>query len=83
MVVEDLNDVVSVRADFSGGEVTPRAFRRNGRDYRVEAVNARWVDREGAHPTHYFSVRVGEETYLISFHTGDMLWRLDRVILPG
>ena len=83
MQVEELDEVVSVRADFSGGEITPRAFKRNGKTYRVGAVNARWCDREGAHPVNHFSVQADGDTYFVSFHTGDMLWRLEKVILPG
>ncbi len=91
MQVEELDEVVSVRADFSGGEITPRAFKRNGKTYRVSAVNTRWVDREGGHPrnglarqaSYHFSVQAGADTCFLSFHTGDMLWRLEQVILPG
>jgi hypothetical protein len=83
MQVEELDEIVSVRADFSGGEITPRIFKRNGRAYRIAAVNARWGDREGARPVHHFSVQVDGDTYFLSFHTGDMLWRLSKVILPG
>ena len=83
MLVEEMNEVVSVRADFTGGEITPRIFKRNGKTYRVSAVNARWQDREGAHPVHRFSVQVDGDTYFVSFHTGEMLWRIEKVILEG
>ena len=45
MQIETLDEVISVRADFSGGELTPRVFRRGGETHRVTEVNARWVDR--------------------------------------
>lgn len=83
MAVEEMSEAVSVRADFSGGVITPRAFRWNGRSYRVTAVNARWEDREGAHASYHLSVQAGGDTFFLSFSAGDMLWRLDRVILPG
>jgi hypothetical protein len=83
MVVEDMDEVVSVRADFSGGEITPRAFRRGRRSYRVTAVNARWEDREGGRPSYHFSVEAEGDTYFLGFHTGDMLWRLEKVIIEG
>lgn len=83
MQEEKLGDVISVRADFSGDRITPRVFKRNGRSYRVTAVNARWQDREGAHPVHHFSVQVDGDTYFLSLQTGEMLWRIEQVILPG
>ncbi len=83
MQIEDLDEVISVRADFSGGEITPRIFKRNGKDFRVTTVNARWVDREGAHPVQHFSVQVNGDTYFLSLQTGEMLWRIEKVILDG
>ncbi len=83
MQIEELDEVVAVRADFSAGKITPRVFKRSGRSYQVTAVNARWRDREGAHPVHHFSVQVDGDTYFLSLQTGEMLWRLDKVILPG
>lgn len=83
MQVEELNEIVSVRADFSGGEIIPRMFKRNGKTYRVSAVNARWCDREGGHQSYCFSVQAGADTCFLSFDPGDMLWRLDKVVLPG
>ena len=83
MQIEELDEVVAVRADFSGGEITPRVFKRSGRSYQVTAVNARWQDREGAHSIYHFSVQVDGDTYFLSLQTGEMLWRLEKVILPG
>ncbi len=83
MQVEELDEVVPVRADFSGGKITPKVFKRNGRTCEVTAVNARWDDREGAHPVHHFSVQVDGDTYFLSLQTGEMLWRIEKVILPG
>ncbi|HOX05798.1 MAG TPA: hypothetical protein PK280_05310 [Planctomycetota bacterium] len=80
MVVEDLDEPVSVRADFTGGEIVPRAFRRGSRSYTVTQVNGRWTDREGESPRHCFSVQAGAETYFLSLRTADMTWRLDKVI---
>ncbi len=84
MQEEKLGDAISVRADFSGGKITPTFFTRNGREYHVTVVNARWVDREGAHPAHCFSVQVGEDTTcFLRFEAGSALWRLEQIILPG
>ncbi len=83
MLVEDLDEAVAVRADFSGGEITPRAFRRGTRAYQVTAVNGRWVDREGDSPRFCFSVQSGGETYFLSLRAADMVWRLEKVIVGG
>jgi len=85
MNIEDLDEPVVVRADFSGGAVTPRRFKRTtpgaGRTYTVTAVNGRWVDREGAHPTYHFSVQAEGDTYYLCLTTADMVWRLEKVIV--
>ena len=83
MLVEDLHDVISVRADFSGGEIVPLVFKRGGKTYTVTRVNGRWVDREGENPSYYFSVQAGGDTYYISLKTADMTWRAESVILDG
>ena len=83
MQIEDLDEVVSVRADFSGGEITPRVFRRGSRTYRVSEVNGHWCDHEGRHPTHHFSVQTETGTCFLSFDAGEMLWRIEKVVLPG
>jgi len=83
MRLEDIDEPVSVRADFRGGEITPRAFRRGRKAYTVTAVNARWVDREGAHPLWRFSVQAGGDTYFLALRTSQMIWRLERVMVEG
>ncbi len=83
MRVEDIDEPVSVRADFRGGEVTPRAFKRGGKTYTVTEVNARWVDREGAQPVRRFSVQAGGDTYFLALMTGEMTWRLEKVMVDG
>jgi hypothetical protein len=85
MNIEDLDEPVVVRADFSGGTVTPRRFKRAGsgagRTYTVSAVNGRWVDREGKHPTYHFSVQAEGDTYYLRLTTADMVWWLEKVIV--
>lgn len=83
MLVEDLNEPVSVRADFSGGHIRPQAFRRGGRTHKISAVNAHWINRESTHPEHNFSVQAGDETYFLCLKTADMSWHLTKVIVDG
>ena len=70
MIVEDLDEPVAVRADFTGGQILPRAFKRGTKSYQVTVVNSHWTDREGGSPRHCFSVQVGSETYFLSLHRG-------------
>jgi len=78
---EPLDEVIKVRADFTGGEITPIAFKRKGRTCRVDKVNTRWADREGQNVIYYFSVDCGGDTYELSLRTQDMVWRLERAVL--
>jgi hypothetical protein len=81
MRIETIDEPVKVRADFSGGEITPVAFRRKSWVYRIEKVNARWMDRAGEDTVHYFSVDSGGNTYELSLRTRAMTWNLERVVL--
>ena len=81
MQIEDLDEAVPVRADFTGGRIMPRAFSRGGRTYLVTGINSHWVDREGSSPRHCFSLQANGETYFISLRTADMSWKLERVVL--
>jgi hypothetical protein len=83
MVVEDLNEAVPVRADFSGGTITPRAFRRGERTCTIDRVNARWVDRDGSHACYHFSVEAGGDVYFLTLRAKDMVWRLEKVVMAG
>lgn len=81
---EAIDEAVAVRADFSGGQVTPVAFRRRGQDHRVRQVNARWVDRAGKHPRFYFSVTdANGDVYQLQLQSGDLLWWLDSVTMEA
>lgn len=83
MVVEELDEAITVRADFAGGKITPRLFKRGTTVYRVDTVNSRWQSREGWYPCRHFSVQVGDDGYVLKFTTSDMLWRIEKVVLPG
>ena len=81
---ELLDEAVTVRADFQGGTVTPRAFVRRGHEHRVVRVNARWIDRVPRHPHFYFSVTTESgDVYQLQLQSGDPVWWLDSVALEG
>ena len=81
---ESIDEAVAVRADFSGGTVTPVAFRRRGREHRIRRVNTRWVDRAGKHPRFYFSVTdENDDVYQLQLQAGDLVWWLDTVTMEA
>lgn len=81
---ELIDEAVTVRADFTGGVVTPLAFTRRGREHVVVRVNARWTDRVPRHPHFYFSVTADSgDVYQLQLQSGDLLWWLDSVELDG
>jgi hypothetical protein len=82
MNITRIDEPVSVLARCSGGTMEPLRFRRAGRDYRVEAVNGRWIDRSGDGCSLHFSVQVGNETFLMHFAVGEVQWWLDEVAVP-
>jgi hypothetical protein len=47
MNIEKIQEPISVLAACSGGSLEPLRLRWGGRTYKVQAVNARWVDRQG------------------------------------
>jgi hypothetical protein len=84
MRLERLDEAVKVRADFQGGRVSPLLIKRGNQELKVERVTARWEDRRGAHKVHYFSVQVASgDVYQVEFSSGDLLWKLNSVMLEG
>ena len=81
MNVEKIGEAIRVLADCAGGEITPRRFRWAGRDYTVEAVNARWIDRQGqTHALHY-SVQADGQSWYLHFDSAEMQWWVDETIV--
>ena len=83
MIVETINEPAKVRADFRGGVITPLAFKRKDRTFRIKRVHARWMDREGRLRQHCFSVETDEGVFELTFNADDMTWRIARVYLDG
>ncbi len=83
MIVERLDEPIKVRADFTGGIVTPLAFKRRGEVFRVSRVNARWTDAEGECKRYFFSVEAKGDIFELHLDSRNMCWRLDRVCLDG
>ena len=84
MRMERLDEAVKVRADFQGGRVAPLLIKRATQDLKVQQVTARWEDRRGAHKLYYFSVQVPSgDVYQLEFHSGDLTWKLNSVMLDA
>ena len=84
MRLERLDEAVKVRADFQGGRVSPLLIKRGTQELKVARVTARWEDRRGAHKVHYFSVQVASgDVYQMEFSSGDLVWKLNSVMLEG
>lgn len=84
MRLERLDEAVKVRADFQGGRIAPLLIKRQAQDLKVHRVTARWEDRRGAHKIYYFSVQVPSgDVYQLEFHSGDLVWKLNSVMLEG
>jgi hypothetical protein len=83
MKIEEIGEPIRVSAVFGGGKAEPRRFSWNGRDYRIDRLNAQWIDRQGDGYALHYSVQVGEETYYLHFASGEVQWWLDQVILEG
>ena len=84
MIVEEINEPIRVRADFSSADgVTPRAFRRGVHVHNITQINARWEDRTGRFKRYHFSVESDGNLFEIHLDSRDMSWHLDRVCLEG
>jgi len=80
MNIERIDEPIGVLATFSGGSAEPVRFRWGGRTHRIDAINGRWVDRQGDVYSLHFSVQVGQETYLMHFASAELQWWLDQLI---
>jgi hypothetical protein len=80
MNIQDIQEPVSVLAAFAGGSAQPRRFRWGRREFRVEAVNGRWIDRGGDGYRLCYSVQAGGQTYYLHFDSTQVQWWLDKII---
>ncbi len=83
MRIEQIGEPIRVLAAFSGGRAKPLRFRWNGREYRIDRINAEWTDRQCTGCRLHYSVQVGEESYNLHFASSDLQWWLDQVALAG
>ncbi len=75
--------IVRLVARFDGRGIHPLSFCWRRHDYRVEQLNARWIDRTLQPALHGFTVTVESgDIFELSYQEGDSLWRVVRVFLP-
>jgi len=81
MEPERIDEPIRVLADCAGGELHPLRFRWLQRTYKVDAVNARWIDRKGEIYSLHYSVQADGQTYFIHFDSSGVQWWLDETII--
>ena len=84
MRYEDIGDFIEVIAIFRNGNMQPLKFRWNGRVYKIERVNGKWVSDEGKTRFHHYSVMTdGPDVYEITYNPDRFAWEIDRVCMEG
>jgi hypothetical protein len=67
---------------YEGGKIEPLEFRWGAREFRVQSVNARWVDRATRPVKYFFSVTAaGGEVCVLSYREGEPVWYVESVIV--
>ena len=99
MNIEKIQEPIRVLVVCGGGgmpRMSPLRFYWSGRTYKVDTVNACWIDRQGegcpaavfcrqrgGDPAVYslhYSVQAGGQTYYLHFDAREVQWWLDQTI---
>ncbi len=84
MIYEDINEAIEVISHFSAGKLKPLRFKWKERVYKVSKINGVWVNKEGYHKKHHYSVIADNSDYFeLNFDTDDFIWKIGRVYLDG
>jgi hypothetical protein len=81
--IEKIGEPIRVLAAFSGGAIEPVRFKWRGRTLKIDAVNGRWIDRQGAAYSLHYSVQSGDETYCLHYSSREIQWWLDELIVEA
>lgn len=66
---------------YEGGRIEPLEFRWGAREFKVRAVNARWVDRATRPVRYFFSVTAQSgEVLVLSYCEGEPVWYVETVV---
>ncbi|MBI2900827.1 MAG: hypothetical protein HYY17_11640 [Planctomycetes bacterium] len=66
---------------YEGGRIEPIEFQWGAREFRVRAVNARWVDRATRPVRWFFSVTAESgEIFTLAYREGEPIWYVEGVV---
>ncbi len=76
----EVGETISVIASFSNSHrIKPLRFRWSGRLFEVREITYLWRSTEGRNEIYHFSVSDGRALYELTFDSGSLLWRLEKL----
>ncbi len=76
----DIGEAINVIASFGMPyKIRPLKFKWSGRLFEIKEITYLWKSREGRAEIYHFSVSDGKALYELTFDTGSLLWRLERL----
>jgi hypothetical protein len=81
MNIEKIHEPIRVLADCHAGELRPLRFRWSGRNYRIESINARWIDRRPDGYALHYSLQAAGQAWQVHFDSKEMQWWVDETIV--
>ncbi|MFZ3065692.1 MAG: hypothetical protein WA277_10480 [Nitrospirota bacterium] len=76
----DIGENINVIASFGTPyKIKPLKFRWSGRLFEIKEITYQWKSREGRAEIYHFSVSDGKGLYELTFDTGSLIWRLERL----
>jgi len=83
-VIEEVKEIIKVKAIFADGLLKPEAFMWRRRAYAVKEVFGAHESRQGRSRRFHYAVGCnGDDVYELTLDTDNMEWLLDRVHTPG
>ena len=76
----DVGENINVIASFGTPyKIKPLKFKWSGRLFEIKEITYLWKSREGRAEIYHFSVSDGKALYELTFDTGSLIWRLERL----
>lgn len=77
----NINKKIKVGVVFkeTSGQMVPRWFIREGRQYNVNRITYTWDEKQGKSLIRHFAVMVDNTCYELTYNTDRMLWHLASV----
>lgn len=70
---------IKVGVVFKNGQIIPKWFNWEARQYMIHSLNYTWQDWEGKEAVMFFAVTSGANTYELAYYTSQMTWQLSKV----